>query len=63
MEDLATAVGVVAMLLEVLRQGGEVSGKGPPVTVEIVKVQGIRSSTSEERISAGSTKSLLEKIN
>lgn len=63
MEDLATAVGVVAVLLEVLRQGGEVSGESPPVTVEIIKMQCIRSSASEKRISAWCTKSLLGIIN
>lgn len=59
MEDLSTAIGVISVLLEVLRQSGEISGESAPVTVEIVQMQSIRSSTREQRIPAGCTQGLL----
>lgn len=60
MEDLSAAVGVIAVLLEVLRQRGEVSGEGAPVAVEIVQVQRIRTSSCEQGIPAGRTQRLLK---
>jgi len=60
MEDLSTAIGVISVLLEVLRQSGEISGESAPVTVEIVQMQSIRSSTREQRIPAGCTQGLLK---
>jgi len=62
MEYLSTAVGVISVLLEVLRQSGKVSGESTPVTVEIIQMQSIRSSTCEQGIPTGCTQRLLENI-
>lgn len=60
MEDLATAIGVVAMLLEVLRQGRKVAHKAAPVAVEVIQVQGIWTSASQQGISARRAQRLLK---
>ena len=43
MEDLADGVGLVAVLLEVLRQRGEVAGDIAPVRVKVVEFRGVGS--------------------
>ena len=42
-EDLADGVGLVAVLLEVLRQRGEVAGDIAPVRVKVVEFRGVGS--------------------
>lgn len=59
MEHLATAVGVVAVLLEVLRQRSKVAHKAAPVAIEVVQVQGVWTSSSQEGIAAGCAQRLL----
>jgi len=59
MEYLSTAVGVISVLFEVLRQSGKVSGESAPVTIEIIQMQSIWSSTCEQGITTGCTQRLL----
>ena len=59
MEHLAAAVGVVAMFLEVLWQCRKVAHKVAPVAVEIVQVQGVWTSTGQQRVATGCTQRLL----
>ena len=60
-EHLAHPCGQVAVLLEELRQGGEVAGVLPPVRVEVVEPGCVRTSRGEEGGSTWSTDGLLGK--
>lgn len=60
MEDLAAAVRVVAMLLEVLRQRGEVAHKAAPVAVEVVQMQRVWTSPGQQGIATGCAQCLLK---
>lgn len=59
MKHFPTAVRVVAMFLEVLRQRGEVTHKAAPVAVEVVQMQCVRTSPSQQGIAAGCAQRLL----
>lgn len=61
MKDFSNRHGHVAILLEVLRDGGEVSSVGPPVGVEVVQARGVGSPPGEEGHAARGTHCLLGK--
>ena len=60
-EHLAHPCSQVAVLLEELRQGGEVAGVLPPVGVEVIEPGRVWSSRGQEGGSARSTDGLLSK--
>lgn len=59
MEHLTAAVRVVTMLLEVLWQRGEISRKAAPIAIEIIQMQCVRTSSSQQGIAAGCAQRLL----
>lgn len=59
MKDFSHRHGHIAILLEVLGDGGEVSSVHPPVGVEVVQAGGVRSPASEERNAARGAHCLL----
>lgn len=60
-KDFSHRHGHIAILLEVLGDGGEVSSVHPPVGVEVVQAGGVRSPASEERNAARGAHCLLRK--
>lgn len=59
MKHFPTAVRVVAMLLEVLRQRREVAHEAAPVAVEVIQMQRVRTSPGQQGIAAGCAQRLL----
>ncbi len=61
MEDFPKGRRVVAMVLEKLWYGCEVSSKFPPVWVKVVEFQGVWTSAGQERVAARGAQRLLRK--
>lgn len=59
MKDFSNRHGHVAILLEVLGDGREVSSMYPPVGIEVIQAGGVWSPPSEEGYTARSTHCLL----
>lgn len=59
MKYLAAAVGVIAVLLKVLRQGRKITHKAAPIAVEIVQMQRVWTSTGQQGVAAGCAQRLL----